>query len=234
MNTTPHSPGGSAAQHKSSPQDHLQTLQEDAQSAIASAKEQGSAQFEQYRDTAADQIETLAQGAQSAAEQLQDGDTLGLSHYVTDIAQNMTALAGNLRGKSIDELLHQAGKLARENPALFVTGSVALGFGLSRFLKASSSNTEQGSGPSSTGSDAGWSRQNQTESGSGMQSDPDSPESQPHVGDVHHSSRPGVVDRSATPDVVSASPLSGTAGGPLEGDLPAGSPRRDDLSGGDI
>jgi hypothetical protein len=43
-----------------------------------------------------------------------------------------------MRGKSAEEMLQQAGRLARENPALFVTGSVAVGFGLSRFLRASS------------------------------------------------------------------------------------------------
>jgi small-conductance mechanosensitive channel len=143
MDTTSQSPGGNE-QHKSTPQEHLHALQGDAQAAIAGIKEQGSTQFEHYRDTAAQQIETLAQSAQTAADQIEDdgGDALGLSHYVTDIAQSMTTLASDMRGKSIDQLLQQAGKLARDNPALFITGSVALGFGLSRFLKASGSSAE--------------------------------------------------------------------------------------------
>jgi hypothetical protein len=146
MDTTSQSPGGNE-QHKPTPQDHLHALQEDAQAAVAGIKEQGATQFEHYRDSAAQQIETLAQSAQTAADQIEDdgGDALGLSHYVTDIAQSMTTLASDMRGKSIDQLLQQAGKLARDNPALFITGSVALGFGLSRFLKASSAQTSSSS-----------------------------------------------------------------------------------------
>ena len=40
-----------------------------------------------------------------------------------------------------------AADLARNNPALFIAGSIALGFGLSRFLKA-------GSAPAATFADA--------------------------------------------------------------------------------
>jgi len=213
MNTPSQSPG-SDAQHRNSaaPEDHLSTLQDDAQAALASAREHDSAQFEQYRDTAAQQIETLAHSAQSAAEQLQEDDTFGLSHYVTDIAQNMTTLAGSLRGKSVDELLQQAGKLARDNPALFITGSVALGLGLSRFLRASSSlqssnSTAPPADPTSTPGtdpfDDAPARQDATRPTTGMSSvveaDQEFPVSHPHMGDVRHSGRPGVVDTSIAP-----------------------------------
>ncbi|QNR00316.1 hypothetical protein BGI51_05740 [Pseudomonas oryzihabitans] len=102
------------------------------------AKQEGAAQYEHYRDTAADQLGALAQSAQAAADELEDKDTLGLAHYVSDMAQSLTGLAEDLRGKSAEQLLHQAGTLARDNPALFLTSSIAIGFGLSRFLKASS------------------------------------------------------------------------------------------------
>lgn len=207
MNTTPQSPGsdhGNTEHRASAVEDHLHTLQDDAQAAIASAKEQGSAQFEQYRDTAAQQIETLAQSAQSAAEHMQQDDTLGISHYVTDIAQSMTTLADNLRGKSVDELLQQAGKLARDNPALFITGSVALGFGLSRFLRASGS--AQGT-TSTTGSAATPDIASPTNTPASqyanrptagmstvVEADQEFPVSHPHMGDVRHSGRPGIPD----------------------------------------
>jgi len=207
MNTTSQSPGSNAEHKPQAAEDHLHALQDDAQAAIASAKEHGSAQFEQYRDTAAEQIETLAQSAQSAAEQLQGSDTLGLSHYVTDIAQNMTSLASNLRGKSVDELLQQAGKLARDNPALFITGSVALGFGLSRFLRASSSAQDSSATSDSTSTTASPvapppaatpASQNATRPTATMSSvveaDQEFPVSHPHVGDVRHSGRPGIPD----------------------------------------
>jgi len=175
--------------------DHLQNLQDDAKAALQDAKEQGSAQFELYRDTAAEQIQTLAQSAKSAAEQLQSSDTLGLSHYVTDMAQCMTNLADNLRGKNADELLQQAGKLARDNPALFLTGSIAIGFGLSRFLKASSPAAPSTMANQAPSDDMGYPYK--TEISQPIAADEELPIPPPHTGDVYHSARPGVPDSSA-------------------------------------
>ncbi|WP_296254965.1 MULTISPECIES: hypothetical protein [unclassified Pseudomonas] len=131
------------------PAEHLQDLQDDAQALLNTAREQGSAKLDEYRGTAADQLESLAQTAQSAAEQMQDKDTLGLSNYVTDAAQSLTTLADNLRNKSAEELLQQTGQLARDNPALFLAGSIALGFGLSRFLRASKPDINASASPAS-------------------------------------------------------------------------------------
>lgn len=111
-------------------------LKDDVSEALGGAREQADAQFGQYRDTAAEQIEALAQGAKSFVNELEDKDAFGMSDYLTDMAESMTGLAGSLRGKSAEQLLHDAADLARNNPALFIAGSVAIGFGLSRFLKA--------------------------------------------------------------------------------------------------
>jgi hypothetical protein len=121
-----------------SPGEALHTLQDNAKDLLGTAREHGTEQFGSYRDSAAEQIEHLAKTASAAAEELQDKDTLGISHYISDIAESLGAFATSMRGKSAEEMLQQAGRLARENPALFVTGSVAVGFGLSRFLRASS------------------------------------------------------------------------------------------------
>jgi hypothetical protein len=116
----------------------FQHLKDDVTEALGGARQQADAQFGQYRDTAADQIEALSQGAKSFVSELEDKDTLGMSDYLTDMAESMSGLAGNLRGKSAEQLLHDGAELARSNPALFIAGSIALGFGLSRFLKAGS------------------------------------------------------------------------------------------------
>ena len=121
-----------------SPGEALHTLQDNAKDLLGTAREHGTEQFGSYRDSAAEQIENLAKTASAAAEELQDKDTLGISHYISDIAESLSAFATSMRGKSAEEMLQQASRLARENPALFVTGSVAVGFGLSRFLRASS------------------------------------------------------------------------------------------------
>ncbi|MDR9749941.1 hypothetical protein RG836_00640 [Pseudomonas sp. SZMC_28357] len=116
----------------------FQHLKDDVTEALGGARQQADAQFGQYRDTAADQIEALAKGAKSAISELDSQATFGMSDYLADMADSMTGLAGNLRGKSAEQLFHDGADLARSNPTLFIAGSIALGFGLSRFLKAGS------------------------------------------------------------------------------------------------
>ncbi|MNI06801.1 hypothetical protein D3C73_597950 [compost metagenome] len=136
---------GNPGEHQ--PEQNFQHLKEDLTESLGSAREKADAQFGEYRDTAADQIEALAEGAKSFVNELQDHDGLGMSDYLTDMAASMSGLAGNLRGKSAEQLLHDGAELARSNPALFIAGSIAIGFGLSRFLKAGTSSTVGTSDP---------------------------------------------------------------------------------------
>lgn len=140
MNTSDSVTGtGTGTPDADKPEQDFQHLKEGVTDVLGGAREQADAQFSDYRDTAADQIEALAKGAKSFVSELEDKDAIGMSDYLADIAESMTALAGNLRGKSAEQLLHDAADLARSNPTLFIAGSVALGFGLSRFLKAGNS-----------------------------------------------------------------------------------------------
>jgi hypothetical protein len=140
MNTSDNTTGTSTGNPDSgNAEQEFQHLKDNVTEALGGARQQADAQFGQYRDTAADQIEALAQGTKSFVSKLEDKDTLGMSDYLNDMAESMSGLAGNLRGKSAEQLLHDGAELARSNPALFIAGSIALGFGLSRFLKAGNS-----------------------------------------------------------------------------------------------
>lgn len=115
-----------------------------AKQAADEVKTQGMSQLEGYRETAADELEKVAQSAKAAAQELEGQDRLGLSSYVSTMAQSMVKLSDDLRGKSVDELFQDVNRLARDNPGLFIAGSVALGFGLTRFARASSKRAAQG------------------------------------------------------------------------------------------
>ncbi|GGJ92041.1 hypothetical protein [Pseudomonas matsuisoli] len=134
---------------QASPNPHSGTgsrLQDEARQAKEHLTHKGEAQFAHYRDSAADEVDKVARSADAAADAMQDqDDPAGLSHYVADIANNLGQFAESLRGKSAEDMLHEANRLARENPALFITGSVALGFGLTRFMRASTSHGSTGS-----------------------------------------------------------------------------------------
>ena len=75
-----------------------------------------------------------------------EGEGLGqLSGHINDLAGGMARLSQGLREKSADELMRDVNRIARDNPAMFIAGGVALGFTLTRLLRASSQ--AAGAGP---------------------------------------------------------------------------------------
>ena len=100
--------------------------------------------WQRLRETAAGNVDRLAESVQAAASRLAQDDVGHMSQYISNLADGMGRLSGSLRDKSGDELLREVGRLARENPALFVTGSIAIGFGLGRFARASQRPSQSG------------------------------------------------------------------------------------------
>lgn len=107
-------------------------------------KSEGKAQVDQYRDVAADKIDTLADSVKAAASKLEGDDVGHLSGHIADMADSMTRLSDGLRNKSADEILRDVSRIARENPTLFIAGSIAVGFGLTRFARASAQGSDTG------------------------------------------------------------------------------------------
>ncbi|UGB36813.1 hypothetical protein [Frateuria soli] len=98
---------------------------------------EGQEQVQHYLDAAADKVDTLAATVRAAAAEMRDDDVAHLSRHVSDMAGSLGRMADGLREKSADEILHDVRRIARENPTLFIAGSIAIGFGLSRFARAS-------------------------------------------------------------------------------------------------
>ncbi|HEX7718815.1 MAG TPA: hypothetical protein VF389_03325 [Woeseiaceae bacterium] len=86
----------------------------------------------------AEGADALSDAIDAAASNLDEQDRDGLARYARELSSNLASAAGQLEGRSVDELANDAKRLARNNPALFMLGSIAVGFGLSRFFKASS------------------------------------------------------------------------------------------------
>lgn len=135
MDSTDRNNPGSAP--PGSTQEHLHGIADEAGALLNETKAQGAEQYSHYRDAAAEQLDSLKEGAQSAAHALEDKDTLGLSQYLAQAAECLGSFAEQMRHQSAEDLLHKGSRLARDNPGLFLAGSVAIGFGLSRFLGAS-------------------------------------------------------------------------------------------------
>lgn len=118
-------------------------LKSTTREASDTAKQQATQKLDEGRNKAADEIENIAHAARAAASDLDDKNREGLSHYVTDLANQISSLASGLRKKSIDDLMQEAQNIARKNPALFIGGSIAIGLGIARFARASSHHSEQ-------------------------------------------------------------------------------------------
>lgn len=138
-------------------------LKQAAKSAQRAAKEQASAfaadvghelnqSADEQKVRGAEAIQGFARAMSSAAGEL-EGQSPMVARYVRDAAQQVDALSGNLRSKSVPDLMHAASDLARAQPMLFLAGAVASGFALSRFLKSSASRSGgTGSGQSASAS----------------------------------------------------------------------------------
>jgi hypothetical protein len=124
-------------------------LKQTAQSAQRAAKEQASEfathvghelnhSAEEQKVRGAEAIQGFARAINSAAGEL-EGQSPMVARYVRDAAQQVETLSGNLRSKSVTDLMQEASNLARSQPMLFIAGAVASGFALSRFLKSSAS-----------------------------------------------------------------------------------------------
>ncbi len=79
----------------------------------------------------------LAGVVDRVSEELKSQNQESLADYAGQLAGSMKDFAESLRQRNLDELVKDTQQLARNNPTLFLMGSVAVGIALSRFLKAS-------------------------------------------------------------------------------------------------
>ncbi len=106
-------------------------------------KQDGKQKLESTKRSAADQIDQVAQALTRAGEELNQSQPT-LANYASQVASTVHNLSTRLRDGNMEELLSDTRELARRNPGMFLIGGVALGFALSRFLKASGDEMQSG------------------------------------------------------------------------------------------
>jgi len=99
-------------------------------------KEDGRQKVESGKRAAADHIAELADAIDVAGAQL-DQSQPTLASYASRLADGVSGLAARLREDSVEDLYHEARRVAARHPAMFLLGSAAVGLALARFLKAS-------------------------------------------------------------------------------------------------
>jgi hypothetical protein len=109
-----------------------------ASQTLEEARREGKSRVSTQKDRAAEQAGKISDALGQASARLRDEGEPSLARYTDQIASSISGLAEKFRERSVDDLLRDTRDLARREPALFLAGSVALGFAISRFFKASS------------------------------------------------------------------------------------------------
>ena len=146
MENEHHSPrsGDSGKRATGAVEEGLEKAKAKASQTFEEAQRQGKSHLDAQKDKAVEQVEKLSDALGQASARLRDEGQPSLATYTDQVASSMTSLAEKFRERSVDDLIRETKNLARREPALFLAGSVALGFAISRFFKASSTDQESG------------------------------------------------------------------------------------------
>lgn len=105
-------------------------------------KEDGRKTIEQRKRSAAARVDEFAQAIGRTGAQFSENEPT-IAELATRLAGTVGNLATRLRDGSIDDLVDDTRRFARQNPALFIAGGIAAGLVLARFVKASARRAEQ-------------------------------------------------------------------------------------------
>ena len=100
-------------------------------------RDQANARLSSQKDRALDGVGGVTEAIRQTTQTLRDQRHDVVARYVEQVAGQVDRMAQSLRQKDVGELLDDAQRLARRQPALFVGSAFALGLLGARFLKSS-------------------------------------------------------------------------------------------------
>lgn len=160
---TPPSSSGTAEQAKEKVGEVKDQVQEKAGEVKDQVTAQATSKIEQGKGQAVDSLGTVASAIRQTSGQLRKQDQDGIAEYVERMAGRIEEFGTYLGNRNLNQLVGDAERFARREPALFVGGSFLLGLFGARFLKSSAQVGQQGgSGGSSALFDAGYASTAQT------------------------------------------------------------------------
>jgi hypothetical protein len=107
-------------------------------------RDQANARLNSQKDRALDGLGGVTQAIRQTTQSLRDQQHDTIARYVDQLTGHVDRITENLRQKDVGELIHDAQRLARRQPALFVGGAFALGLLAARLLKSSPPNRRPG------------------------------------------------------------------------------------------
>ena len=116
-------------------------IRDEAREGFDQAKSSILAEGEARKDRAAGAVGETASSLRSAAADLDAGSPQ--QQILQQAADGLTAIADNIQGKSLGEMVDGVSQFARRNPAAFLGGAALAGFAIARFARASQRAREQ-------------------------------------------------------------------------------------------
>lgn len=110
---------------------------------INKVRDTAASQLTNQKNRATEGLGTVAAAVRQSGQQLRDQQHDTIADYAEQAAQQIDRLSQRLRNKDIGELMNDAQRLARSQPALFIGGAFAVGLLGARFFKSSSRSTSE-------------------------------------------------------------------------------------------
>ena len=107
-------------------------------------KEGATAQLSSQKNRATDGLGSLAEAVRKTSQPLRENNQDTIARYVEQAADQIERVSTRLRERDVSELMQDAQRLARRQPALFIGGAFALGVLAARFLKSSAGDQRHG------------------------------------------------------------------------------------------
>jgi hypothetical protein len=130
----------SASNVKETPMENRSTSPTGQGGLVETVKQRATAQLDSQKERATDGLTAVAQAVRTTTQQLRNEHHDVVAQYVERAADQIERFSNALRQKHLNELVDDAQRLARRQPALFIGGSFALGLLAARFLKSSRHN----------------------------------------------------------------------------------------------
>jgi hypothetical protein len=123
-------------------------VKQQASELASTAQEKVQAQLDHQKERATDALGGVSDALRQVGGTLRESDQDAFARYAETAAEQLEAFTRSLRNRSVGELLDEAERFARREPALFVGGAFLLGVLGARFLKASAPDrVDRGRGP---------------------------------------------------------------------------------------
>jgi hypothetical protein len=109
-------------------------------------RQQANERLSSQKDHALEGLGGVTQAVRTTTQSLREQQHDTIARYVEQAADQVDRLADTLRNKDVAELIADAQRLARRQPAVFVGSAFAVGLLAARFLKSSSPGSEDTGG----------------------------------------------------------------------------------------